>query len=122
MRRERKHQAVATLQSLVSSHVPVRTVRFSATDDATIEFRDGTVLDLTVKEGEIGLRRLVQRIPPVAYLESVEPCFGHLWFRLHFVAMFEHPYVMARVRHLERSARTSGRPPDRGEEAGHAQA
>lgn len=114
--REHKRQAVATLQSLVSSHVPVRTVRFSATGDAIFEFRDGTVLDLTVREGETGLRRLVQRIPPMAYLESVEPCFGHLWFRMHFVAMFDHPYVVARVRH------TSDRPQDHGEEAGQAQA
>lgn len=67
----------------------------------TVEFVDGTVLDLSVREGEVGLRRLAATPASVIYLQAAEPCFGSLWYRLLFVSLFEDRCVMARVRRLE---------------------
>lgn len=116
MRREKRRSVTASLEALVVSRSRVGTVRCGPAGSTSLVFVDGTVLDLSVREGEVGLQRLAGVTPPVIYLRAVEPCFGKLWYRLYFVSLFEERCVMAKVTRLDRAS--NGTCPGRGEDAG----
>ena len=70
LRRERRTRTTARLEALVASHTRVGAVRCDPAGATTVEFVDGTVLDLSVREGEVGLRRLAATTAPVIYLQA----------------------------------------------------
>lgn len=108
MRHAQKRQVATHLRDLASCRVRIRAVRRGADGDEIVEFADGTVLDLDVRDGEAILRRLERRAAPAVRLRSVEPLLGHLWFRLRLSAATEEGWVMARVRLVEVGGRASG--------------
>ncbi len=103
VRGEDRQRVTRDLRRLVSDRVPVAFVGRGPLRDRTVEFTDGTHLELDIPEGEWGLWHLggpLHRTAP--YLGEVEPCLRPGWYWFSFsVAGREDLIVRARVDDFE---------------------
>jgi hypothetical protein len=120
---EDTQKVTRSLRRLVSHHVAVAFVGRGRSGDRTLDFTDGTHVELDVHDGQAALRQ-VAKWPArhATYLADVEPCFGYCWYWLHFFAAgHEDMAVLARVDDFE-SKDAYFRRPDGHERPGHPDA
>lgn len=99
---EQQQQITKGLELLAARRIPLIAVRRAMIGGETIEFRDGTVLQLDVRGGEISLERLANRQLSQVLLSSVMPISGRCWYRLRFTrALGRCVEVLARVDRFE---------------------
>jgi hypothetical protein len=119
VRDERARAVDRELQHLSSGHSAVIGLRQDAAKGRLVmEFVDGTLLDLRIRDPSFDLDRLPRRFgEPLAWLEMAEPCFGHGWYCLRFVAVGHGPLdVLARVSWPELQVSPDARRDDLGSE------
>jgi hypothetical protein len=117
---EQKEQVTRGLRRLAARRVLVASMQSGPTrGNELIEFvqvADGTHLMLEVRgDGTAALRRLAARsASDTAYLDHVETCFGHCWYRLRFCSAWSGgPEVRCKVVRLGSSVPPSPRSPRR---------